>query len=272
MKKPHCAFQFTVNRFFEAFGKAYLWTLTWSSCMPDFRYAILFNQFMKELQNRHGGLINGIRVVEVHPGGHGLHYHLIVNLRIGVRLLRAIGKKYGIGRVHVTPCNQGGAYYIGKYLSKPSELTKGARRWGTIGGFRPSRVRDIEIDSLFHRNMEKVFGGRKVTVQETTWVWSQTAKYGPVGKWPDPTHRYTGNPVWVKCCCPTCALNRKLVGSSGTYLLQRGVRRKQAPFSVKPKLPVLPPRKTALDHLVESYEALDKIGASGYYNGSGRPS
>jgi len=252
MKKSHCAFQFTVNRFFESFGKGYLWTLTWKSCMPDFRYALLYDQFMKELNHRHGGLIYGIRVVEAHPGGHGLHYHMIVNLLIGVRLVRAIGKKYGIGRVQVTPCNRDGAYYIGKYLSKENDLSKGTRRWGTIGGFKPTRVRDIEIDSTFHRNMKKVFGSRQVSLPETTWVWSQSAKHGPVGSWPDPVHRYTGNPVWVKCNCPCCVSNRRLVGKSGTYLLDRGLKRKLAPFTVREKLPKLPPKKRPIDYLVEA--------------------
>lgn len=255
MKKTHCAFQFTVNRFFESFGKAYLWTLTWKSVMPDFRYALLFNQFIKELQRRHGYLIYGIRVIEVHPGefSHGLHYHMIVNLRIGMKLVRSIGKKYGIGHCWVTPCNVEQAYYIGKYLSKENDLDKGTRRWGTIGGFKPTRVRDIEIDSTFHRNMAKVFGGRQVSVPETTWVWAQSAKHGPVGNWPDPTHRFRGDPVWVKCNCPVCASNRRLVGKSGTYMLDRGLKRKLAPFTVRPKAPKLPPRKRPIDYLVEQY-------------------
>jgi len=166
---------------------------------------------------------------------------------------REIGKQYGIGPCWVTPCYREQAYYIGKYLSKENDLDKGARRWGTIGGFKPTRVRDIEIDSTFHRNMAKVFGGRQVSCPETTWVWSQSAKHGPVGNWPDPTHRFRGDPVWCKCVCPVCASNRRLVGKSGTYFLDRGLKRKLALFTVREKAPKLPPRKRAIDYLVDEY-------------------
>jgi len=254
MKKSHCAFQFSVNRLFDSFKKVYMWTLTWKSVMPDFRYGLLFHQFMRELNDRHGGLLMGLRVVEVHPGGHGLHYHLLLNMRVSIRLVQKIGKKYGIGHCWVTPCNRESAYYIGKYLSKESPLSKGMRRWGTIGGFKQSRVNDIQIDSTFHRNMAKVFGGMKVSLPETTWVWSMSAKHGAVGNWPDPTHRYTGNPVWVKCCCPCCFSNRRLVGKSGIYLLDRGLKRKLAPFTVRENLPEIK-HKRAIDFEVSKAEA-----------------
>jgi len=253
MRKSAVAFRFSVDRFFECFPKVYFWTITWKSVMPDFRYPLLFRQFMTELCHRHGGLLYGLRVIEVHPGGHGLHYHLIVNLRMGIRLVRAIGKKYGIGFCWVTQCyKKEDAYYLGKYLSKDSELSPGMRRWGTIGGFTPSRVRDLHVDSTFHRNMGKVFGGKKASCPETTWVWRNSSIYGPVGSWPDPTHVYRGDPVWVKCCCPVCSNNRNLKGRSGTYLLDRGLKRKLAPFSVRARCPRF---KRPVDYLTETYSA-----------------
>jgi len=102
--------------------------------------------------------------------------------------------------------------------------------------------------------MGKVFGGRKVSCPETTWVWRNSALHGPVGKWPDPTHRWSNDPVWVKCCCPVCAHNRRLKRKSGTYLLDRGLKRKLAPFNSRLRVPKVPDRKQSIDYLKEAME------------------
>ena len=128
--KTKVAFEMSVDRMFDVFTEVYMWTLTFKDTMPDWRYPVAYDMFMTELQNRHGKLIQGLRVIEVHPGGHGLHYHLLVQMRVGVRLVRQIGKKYGIGRVHVTRCNnRDQGKYLAKYLGKKGlPLTEGMRR------------------------------------------------------------------------------------------------------------------------------------------------
>jgi hypothetical protein len=243
--KSKVAFEFSVDRMFEVFDKVYFWTLTWPTVQPDWRYPIAYDMFMKELQHRHGGLIQGLRVVEVHEGGHGLHYHLLVSMRIGVRLLRAIAKKYGIGRVQVTQCNHiNQGKYLAKYLSKGgSPLTKGMRRWGTIGGFVSSKKNDIVCDSIFTRNMGVVFGGLKVTPYETSYVFGMSMKYGEAKEWPMNSHKYTGDPVWTQCSCPVCVHNRgihKQKSKVKTYWLlcdDKPAGPNSIPFTMRPKCP-----------------------------------
>jgi len=122
----------------------------------------------------------GVRVVEVHPGGHGLHFHVIISERVSVDITRRIAQRYGFGRVHVVKCNQGAVAYLAKYLTKEDGFPKGVRKWACFGE-RPHvvRVRDIEVESEFHTNLRACQRALKVEQMHygfVLWVYAQTQR------------------------------------------------------------------------------------------------
>jgi len=179
------AFRMNVDRLFESFPKVYFWTFTFRKCWPDWFYPNAWNVFSKRLQHLHGGILCGLRVVEVHEGGHGLHYHALLNLRVSVHVVRKLGKPLGIGRVHVQQCrtNKDG-YYLAKYLSKRNLLYPGMQRWGTVGGFSGVRKNNLEVDSPFHRNMRKLTNGRQSSASFASAVYHRSRCYGDMEEWP----------------------------------------------------------------------------------------
>jgi len=122
----------------------------------------------------------GVRVVEVHPGGHGLHFHVIISRRVSVDITRRIASRYGFGRIHVLRCNQGAVAYLAKYLTKEDALPRGVRRWACFGE-RTERVRvsDVEVESDFHRNLRSIQRALKVTQLHygfVNWIYCQTQR------------------------------------------------------------------------------------------------
>lgn len=112
---------------------------------------------LRRLSDAYGGGLRGVRVIECHKE-HGVHYHALVNQRIPVWLVRRWAKRCGIGRVQVKKANSGSIDYLAKYLSKQWQQEngsfKGQTRWGTIGGFRGVKVRDVEVCSRYMDRLE----------------------------------------------------------------------------------------------------------------------
>lgn len=183
LTKSQAAFIMTAQTMFETWDKIYFWTFTFKDVWPDWWYPPAWNRFITELRNCHAGQLMGLRVVESFD--HGLHYHALLNIRVSVHLVRRIGKKYGIGWVDVRRCDEGAAFYLAKYLGKHTgTLTKGMRRWGTIGGMPKVRKNDIEVDSSFHRNMKKIGQGTKLSWTMTTQVYRTSRLHGDLRQWP----------------------------------------------------------------------------------------
>ena len=94
--------------------------------------------------------MRGVRVFELHPGGHGLHVHVVTDQYYRVEDVRAALRGTGWGRIHVTRCSSG-AEYVAKYVGKArrSGELKGVRLWAAFGIPRDQRtcVRDIEVVS-----------------------------------------------------------------------------------------------------------------------------
>jgi len=132
--------------------ECYLWTLTCADSPPDYAYGIRHGNLLKYLRDDTRDYcippICGVRVVEAHPGGHGLHYHWVLAGRYPIRRLLARGKQVGFGRidVHPEPCTPLVAPYLCKYLLKGDKL-HGVRMWANIGTWQGVGARDIEMDS-----------------------------------------------------------------------------------------------------------------------------
>ncbi len=141
----------------------------------------MWNTLSRKLQDLYPGLV-GVRVLEPHEK-HGLHYHLLVNQRISVHVMRQFALESGFGDrtgqhgigprrqwpwVKVVRATPGSAQYLAKYLSKHFRLFPGMRKWGMIGGFKGVKKNAIEIDSIAHRAFQLVKG-------KLRWRWSEAS-------------------------------------------------------------------------------------------------
>lgn len=130
----------------------HLWTLTTSTTLPHSYYGNMHSLLMKHIGHavENGSLphFGGVRVVEDHPGGHGLHYHWVIRGRVSVNVIRRLATKAGFGRIHVDPdpCTPWVAPYLAKYLTKQSRIA-GIRSWSCIGDYDGIKTRDIEVQS-----------------------------------------------------------------------------------------------------------------------------
>jgi len=185
MTKSKAAFLLSCEKLFDTYGQCYFWTFTFKECMPDWWYPRHWDIFIKTLTNLYGGWIQGVRVIEVHPGGHGLHYHCIIATRVSVHLVRRVGRRVGIGHVHVQKCDRKTAHYLAKYLDKGEKIHKRMKKWACMGGFCGVKWKDIEIESTYQRNMLQIFKGKRVTFRLASAVAARTKVFGPVKEWPE---------------------------------------------------------------------------------------
>ena len=152
--KSAVAFLLSAEKLFEVEEKLYFWTFTFRDVLNDWDYSRTWGAFIKALTNMYGGTLRGLKVVEFHKR-HGAHYHALLNKRICVGLTRRVASRYGIGRVHVKQADGGATEYLSKYLGKEFKRQNPAfarmSRWGMIGTFRGTRIRDLEVTSNFSR-------------------------------------------------------------------------------------------------------------------------
>jgi len=194
LNKTKAAFLLTCEKLFlhddgKRARRVYMWTFTFPKVVADEIAMKCWNHLNSSLKYkfRSSGEIPGVKTVEVHPGGHGLHFHALIARRLPVHEVRRLAIKAGFGRIHVQKCKRGAAEYCAKYLTKKDDgLKKGTRRWGMIGGFKGTRVKDIIVESELAENCRRVrqvlgFWSREVFI----YINRHTAKYGPCLEWPD---------------------------------------------------------------------------------------
>ena len=132
----------------------YLWTFTFADLIPVTEARQLWSKFLKRFgqwNKRNGKVFRGLRVFELHPGGHGLHVHIITSNFAFVNTIRRMWRRHKGGRVHVLPIAENRRNYVAKYLSKSDRPScfKGVRLWAPFGGMEHTRVKDIQIQSDF---------------------------------------------------------------------------------------------------------------------------
>jgi hypothetical protein len=176
--KSQAALILTALRLFDSYPKSmYFWTITSVRVMCDWQYPIAWKRFSEILHNNMGFCV-GVRVLEPHES-HGLHYHMLINRRVGIELMRRWARAAGFGwkgqcpRVHVCKATVGAAYYIAKYISKGGVIHRGLHRWGMIGGYAPTRKNLLEIDSITMRAFRKVTDGMKWPYAECRALWAE---------------------------------------------------------------------------------------------------
>jgi len=139
----------------------YLWTFTAGQVMPHHWFALAHSRFLTKVKNAavrgtkgsDGGTIprnwGGVRVIEEHPGGHGLHSHMVLRGRMPWHLLQSLAVESGLGRVvHVDPrpVSEAMGYYLASYLAKNGKI-EGIRQWANVGTWDGIGKRDIVIES-----------------------------------------------------------------------------------------------------------------------------
>lgn len=166
MTKTLAAFRFTAESFSAEYRPCYFWTFTFTTVMPDWYYCRTWALFFRQLQDLYGGLLRGVKVLEFHKT-HGVHYHCLLNVRIWVGEVRRIGKRYGIGIVHVIRARPDHVAYMAKYLEKDfhqkEQVFAKMARWGTVGGYQGTKVSNIKVEGRFQAHIARVqaFLGRK---------------------------------------------------------------------------------------------------------------
>lgn len=144
-------------RTMTALGPTYFWTLTTVDEVTDPKeISRRWNSFLTVLRREYKGTdkIRGLRLYEMHPGGHGIHVHFVINRFIHVNVVRRIAQATGWGRIHAVSWDEKRgdiATYLKKYLFKSRDVDWcGTRVYSTFGlkGIA-TRQSDIEITSPY---------------------------------------------------------------------------------------------------------------------------
>lgn len=115
--------------------RVYFWTFTFKLTQPVWFATPAWTRLLKDLFDWFGKF-QGIRVSEMHRE-HGLHFHVLMNARLPVAVVRRLAEPYGFGRIEVQQVRHRKATtrYLVKYLAKCEKLPcRGMRRWVRLGG------------------------------------------------------------------------------------------------------------------------------------------
>jgi len=153
----------------------FMWTLTFAKTYPDSWCGNMHARLVRALGDdgkagklgKHG--FGGVRVTEVHPGGHGIHFHWIIKGRIPLGTVRRRAREAGFGHVFIARdknnrfrrVDAGAAGYVCKYLTKGDKLA-GVRSWACIGVYDGTKTKDIEFDSASNRVFRDAYRAAKL--------------------------------------------------------------------------------------------------------------
>jgi len=260
MSKRHCYVTFNASVLARD-GRLYMWTFTRIKQDAFLVMRAEWNKLLTYLRRRLPDWC-GLRVYEVHPGrcgySHGLHVHVLTNRFFDVRLVRAVCKSAGWGRVHVLRIAGERAGYVAKYLGKKRpEALKGWRMVATFGAFDRTRFADIVVHTLraslfrraalagFFRDLS--FGERCTLISR--WEWAHVAGLPlPIPYVRSSSHRWRR----VKGCTDWDTPSR-IAGTREDFEARRRARRPAR--LIQPHLPWgFTPRLSQYRPLVEDYD------------------
>jgi hypothetical protein len=135
-------------------GKVIMWTFTFKDVIAVSEGRRRWSKFLKRLRNhKRYHAFNGLRVFELHPGGHGLHIHVLTSCSLWIKDVLQLWQACGGGRVGVLPIAADRTGYLGKYLRKQgrSECFKGVAMWRSFGGFPALKIKDTKVESNWTR-------------------------------------------------------------------------------------------------------------------------
>jgi len=197
ISRTKAAFLFSCDRFFAKHKKVYFWTVTFKSVPINDEAAMEEWQLLRRRLHWIFPKVEGLRVCELHRS-HGIHFHFLINIRIPVRRMKRIAHGSGrlvgrncyldFGRMWAVTCDKGTANYLSKYLTKSYRQNNefgGRRRWGTIGGFKQTKCKDIEIVTEALKNRRRIFGHAQCGFGEIVMIQHYTNIFGHLNHWPE---------------------------------------------------------------------------------------
>jgi hypothetical protein len=132
------------------------WTFTFRNVLPVDVARQHWMAAVRKLRKHFGSKLVGLRAFELHPGGHGLHIHVVTPEWLPVNEVRMVlcrVKGQPFGRIDVQPGDSHAGHYLAKYISKARrpKCLKGVRLWDALDrkAFNYTRVADVVIKTLF---------------------------------------------------------------------------------------------------------------------------
>jgi hypothetical protein len=156
MTRSEVAADLSLTELVKGSAHCYLWTFTFSDATSAYDAGKAWHR-LTVYARRNKIAFKGLKVYEKHPGGHGIHIHMITPQYYSVNDVRPLAEAAGFGRIHVKKISSSRASYVLKYvrkgLRKGIEGMKGVRKWSVFGDAREwaTRKKDIRVDTLFTR-------------------------------------------------------------------------------------------------------------------------
>jgi len=200
LNRSQAAFVLSCERLFSLKKPVYFWTFTFVETLDEWEYGKRWHDYLKALSRAHGmeeSCMTGLRVIEPHEGNkfgesHGLHYHCLWTKRLSVHIARRVGRRFGVGRVAVERADRGAIFYLVPYLGKSKKFATRIRTWAATGGFLACKVGNVVKESPYHRNMRRLYRGKKVGFAKSTFVLDQSKRHGEFENWPDRAQKFAG--------------------------------------------------------------------------------
>lgn len=162
--RQQTAFRWSVEELFGWGRPVYFWTFTMVDAIPSWHFGPTWQRCLNEVY-KYFRRFYGVRVFEWHRN-HGLHAHMLCDMRLSVHVVRRIAKRYGFGRLQVVRADYGAALYLAKYLGKDAgKIPYGGRQWARIGrsGVRCNQVRFQSPRSDFIKSQMPVYRAQGMT-------------------------------------------------------------------------------------------------------------
>lgn len=165
LSRSKAAFRLSCQTFieqsFEERRRCALWTFTFPKCIDAKEAFAIWSKFARRLHQwgihplTKKQTVYGIRVAELHPGGHGTHFHVLINRYVNWHFMDRLWRKYGGGHCNVKRIKRNKAervgHYLAKYLAKSTRPVcfQGRRVWQAFGKWGQTRCKDVVIESEF---------------------------------------------------------------------------------------------------------------------------
>lgn len=146
MTQSQAAFRMSARTLFENSNNVYFWTFTFPRKYNIWEASSAFNPISKKIKNEYGR-IQGLRAMEWHETGHGLHHHVLVNKYLKIRAIKEYARRCGFGRIHVREADKGAVDYIANYLGKQHSNFHGCHQWATLGKGWATTKNGVFLDS-----------------------------------------------------------------------------------------------------------------------------
>jgi hypothetical protein len=163
-----------IDSLFERSSHVYMWTFTFPETLHAWLAAHSWLTLWQKLNNYYGRC-SGVRVMEFHRD-HGIHFHVLIDRRVSIDVVRRMCRQCGFGRVHVCEIRREDRYYVAKYVNKDRDMPQGLRRWASFGTKHKTRCRDLEMRSSVADAMRQAYAEAKSAGKPKGIAWAAMIK------------------------------------------------------------------------------------------------